>query len=663
MKIENTDAIITQKSNDERGVSSVSRKEAVEEYGKALKEGQREYKECLQKAIRANPAVLDEILNGDSGENCVQVGLVYIPIHRIVGTKSAGRVPAFTPSFRPLMEPETEFAAKWISLCADHLSDEGIHTPITCFEYLGNFYVQEGNKRVSVLRHFGAARIAANVTRILPVMDNSPRMKAYQEFLDFYKLTGLYDVQYTQPGCYAKLLEKIGGSADKKWTEEDRRSFRASFYYFTEAMEAVGGHGKMPKPEEALLLWLEIYPFTDLKALTSGELKKTMTQLWPNLLAASAQATVVKTEPPEEKNKLVQIFKGVDHVNVAFVHRYNEQTSNWTRAHETGRRYLENVLGKAVTTRVYENADTAELAKTLIEQAVADGAEVVFTTAPQLIGPCMKASVKFPKVRFLNCSVHQPYASVRTYYSRIYESKFITGAIAGAMCKDDRIGYVGSYPIHGVPTSINAFALGAQLTNPNVKIQLKWSCVPGNPTREFIDEDVWIISNRDTPEENYLLAEYGTYMADNTGHLTPLGSPTWVWGPFYESMIRSIMGGSWEHEKEGQIVNLWWGMRSGVINVNLAPYMPESMKVLAGMLKEGICSGNLDPFKRRILDQQGNVRNDGTKHFTPLELMQMDWLCENVIGSFPKYDEIMAISRPMVDLLGIYPSTDEVNSR
>ena len=222
------------------------------------------------------------------------------------------------------------------------------------------------------------------------------------------------------------------------------------------------------------------------------------------------------------------------------------------------------------------------------------------------------------------------------------------------------MGYVGSYPIHGVPASINAFALGAQLTNPNVKIHLKWSCVPGNPTREFIEDGIWIISNRDTPEENYLVTEYGTYVADDTGHLMPLGSPTWKWGPFYENVVRSVMSGSWENEKEGEIVNLWWGMRSGVIDVNLAPYMPESMKVLADLLKEGIVSGRLDPFRRRILDQQGNVRNDGTKPFTPVELMQMDWFCENVVGGFPKNEQISPVSRPMVDLLGIHPGGDEL---
>lgn len=46
------------------------------------------------------------------------------------------------------------------------------------------------------------------------------------------------------------------------------------------------------------------------------------------------------------------------------------------------------------------------------------------------------------------------YSSIRTYYGRIYEAKFITGAIAGAMAGDDRIGYIASYPIFGVPASI-----------------------------------------------------------------------------------------------------------------------------------------------------------------------------------------------------------------
>ena len=62
--------------------------------------------------------------------------------------------------------------------------------------------------------------------------------------------------------------------------------------------------------------------------------------------------------------------------------------------------------------------------------------QVVFITAPPLSRATLKAAVEHPKVRFLNCSVDQAYSSIRTYYGRIYEAKFITGAIAGAMAQN-----------------------------------------------------------------------------------------------------------------------------------------------------------------------------------------------------------------------------------
>ena len=106
-------------------------------------------------------------------------------------------------------------------------------------------------------------------------------------------------------------------------------------------------------------------------------------------------------------------------------------------------------------------------------------------------------------------------------------------------------------------------------------------------------------------------------------------------------------------------MNLWWGMSSGVIDVALSPDLPEGIRTLAEILKAGITNGTLDPFKRKILDQQGKIRNDGTKNFAPAELMHMDWLCENVEGGFPGYNEILPIARPMVDILGISQSKSE----
>ena len=202
---------------------------ASEEYAHALRLGQKEYRELMMAGKPAHPAVLDEILPENTVETVLDVGLVDIPSQRIIGTKSAGRITAFTASFRPLLDAKSEFGSKWINLCAAHLGDTGITDPILCYEYLGNFYVQEGNKRVSVLRHFGAPRIPANVKRIMPKRTKEPRIKAYYEFIDFYKASRLYIVQFRRPGDYAKLLSFVGKKPGEVWSEDERRTFNA--YY------------------------------------------------------------------------------------------------------------------------------------------------------------------------------------------------------------------------------------------------------------------------------------------------------------------------------------------------------------------------------------------------------------------------------------------------
>lgn len=634
---------------------------ATEEYLQALRAGLKESRELASAGRPIHPTVLDELLPENSAQTVVDVGLVEIPAERIVGTKSAGRIAAFTPSFRPLLDAKSEFAAKWINLCAAHLGDTGITDPIVCYEYLGNFYVQEGNKRVSVLRYFDAARIPGMVRRIMPAPSEDPRTRAYYEFLDFYKVSQLYTVQFRRPGDYAKLLGYLGKKTTDIWTEEERRTFSAYFHYFRNAFLSLNTRQEDVLPSEALLLWLALYPYEDLGRLSAADLKKSVAALWEDMVTSSREDAVkVQTKAEDEtKTSLVsRLVSGLDVLNVAFIHQLNPSQSAWVLGHEDGRAHVEAIFGDRIRIHSYYDANTTEIAEQRIEQAVADGAQVVFTTAPPLCTATLKAAVKYPKVRFLNCSVDQAYSSIRTYYGRIYEAKFITGAIAGAMAGDDRIGYIASYPIFGVPASINAFALGAQMTNPRAQIELRWSCVAGMPQADFLADGIRVVSNRDTPTQSKMYLDfcsYGTYLMDSRGDLVPLASPVWVWGKFYEFVIRSILSGGWKRDKaDTTALNYWLGMDSGVIGIGLSDKLPEGVRQIVNLLKTGMEQGLIDPFFRKIVAQDGSVKNDGTQHFTPEQVLHMDWLCSNVVGSIPPFEEILPISQKMVRQLGIY---------
>ena len=638
----------------------MSRFVATEEYNQALKLGQKEYKEASAAGKQLHPLVLDELLPDDFTESIVDAGLVEIPAERIVGVKAAGRVTAFSASFRPLLDIKTEFGAKWVNLCEAHLGDTGITDPIQCYEYLGDFYVQEGNKRVSVLRHFESPRIPGYVKRILPVKTEEPRIQAYYEFLEFYKDSKLYEPQFRRPGDYGKLLKYLGKRKGAAWTEEEQRTFRAYYHYFTEAFSSVG-KDKDLAPEEALLLWLELYPYENLGSLSAQELKKSVSALWEDMVTSNSEESVKLQTNADDSGKtslVSRVMAALDQLNVAFVHQLSPSASSWVLGHEKGKEHIEAVFGDKILVRSYYDASTPEQTEVLLEQAVEDGAQVVFTTSAPLRRETLKMAVKYPKVRFFNCSVDQPYSSIRSYYARLYEAKFITGAIAGALANNDRIGYMAAYPILGEPASINAFALGAQMTNPRAQIELKWSCIPGTSQADFFADGIRIVSNKEAPTESKMFLDfcnYGTYLMDDKATLIPLGTPVWGWGQFYEYAIKTILSGGMQKEKgSGTALNYWFGLDSGVIDLKLSDRLPQGVRQMAKLLYEAVKQGYIDPFGRKIMAQDGTVKNDGTESFTSEQILRMDWLCDNVIGYIPTIEEIRLESRKIVQELGIY---------
>ena len=646
--------------------------EATEEYALAVKQGLKEAKELSAAGKDPNPAVLDEILGENGADTVRDVGLVEIPVERIVGTKSAGRITAFSATFLPLLSDGSEFATKWKQLCSAHLSDEGIREPILCYEYLGNFYVQEGNKRVSVLRYFGAPRIPGMVKRVMPKVSEDPAIRAYYEFLDYYKVSKLYVPRFTKPGDYGKFLKLIGKQPEEEWTDEERRTLKARYHYFQKAFEAMKSSAPGATAEEALMLWLHLYPYEDLSRLTTSELQKTLEALSSDVVTAAREESVqvATTTGESPKTNILTWMISPDKIHVAFVHQLTPGASAWVTGHEDGRKHIEAVFGDKVECRSYFGADTLALGEEKIEEAIRDGATVIFTTSPMLSRASLKLAVKYPKVRIFNCSVSQPYSSIRTYYGRMYEAKFISGAIAGAMAQNNRIGYIASYPILGTMASINAFALGAQLTNPRAQIELGWSCCEGSPQADFFTDGIRVVSNRQAPSQNRMYLEfcsYGTYLMAEHSNLIPLGMPVWVWGKFYETVVNFYLSGKKVQKDPYNAINYWLGMDSGVIDIELSDKLPAGVRMMAELLRKNLIDGTLDPFARRIIAQDGSVKNDGTRFLTPKERLNMDWLCENVIGSIPSFDQILPMSRTMVRELGVYrdsiPAAKEVSPR
>ena len=210
-------------------------------YKEALKLGQKEKRRLVSKGQYPYLPVLENMVSKERLNSGTKLGIMDIPAEFLVGTKNEGRTNAFASNFMPLLDESTEFALKWSLLCNAHLN-EGIREPIKVYEYMNRYYVQEGNKRASVLKFFGAASIPAQVTRILPPKGEAKELKLYYEFLDFYTYTKINYIELSQIGAYVKLQKIVNKEPDEVWSEEERSVFRANYYYFKQLYEAMGGN-------------------------------------------------------------------------------------------------------------------------------------------------------------------------------------------------------------------------------------------------------------------------------------------------------------------------------------------------------------------------------------------------------------------------------------
>jgi len=640
-----------------------SRIESSEHYQKALKAGRKMQKLRVHQGLNPYLEILDEILPDYHVSGQEELGVIEIPADKIVGTKTRGRSDAFASNFMPLLPEKSEFCMKWQTLCQYHLGESGIRDPIFCYEFLGRFYVQEGNKRVSVLKYFDAASIRGKVIRILPGESDRPEVAAYREFLTYYPKTRLYEVAFSMLGSFPRLQASLGYELDHVWTEDERRTFRSSFYYFNRVFEKLCEEPITATPADALLEWLKVYPFEKLKAMSNAELYRSVESIWSTIKAIGHENMLevnTKSSATEDFKNRRTFSLMPSYLNVAFVHELRSEDSNWVKAHDAGSRFLEDSLGDQVIIQRYAGVGTGEDAELAMEIAIKNGAEVIFTTTAPMITACRRVAARHPETKILNCSVCMPYADVRTYYSRIYEGKFISGAIAGAISKNDNIGYIASYPIFGVIAGINAFALGAQLTKPNARIHLKWACADSNPMNELVAQNIDVISTLDIPQKGWSEGQWGIIQTQDDGSNELVASPYWDWGSFYLQIAQSILGGEWETpsgKREDRAVNYWWGIASGVVGLDFMDKLPEGTKALANILKAGIKNGTVDPFLRKVVSQEGVVHNDGTKTLSTAEILQMDWLCDNVIGTIPEFDSLSEKAKVITRLQGIYRDT------
>ena len=638
---------------------------SLEDYLKAQKMGKREYQSRMMRGLPPTLEVLDDLLPPKGSYSEAPLGLVQIPMDQIVGTKTGGRSNAFAHNYMPILKENTEFAVKWATLSTSH-ENEGIREPIKAYEYMNKFYVLEGNKRVSVMKYFGAVSVPGEVIRIIPKRTKEKDNQLYFEFLDFYELSKVNYIWFTKLGSFARLQAAVGKGPDEVWTREDQLTFSSSYARFVSIYNQHGGEKLSITPADAFLTFISLYGYRAINQKTSSELKRLVEKTWEEfrLLQEDHKIDLKMNPNLEKKPRLSDLLPGNPmKLKIAFIYAKTPSSSAWTYSHELGRMYLEQTFPEEVTTVVYENA-TQENIDVYLQAAIQAGCNFILTTTPEFAKASVKAAIANPEIRILNCSLNTSHRYIRTYYARMHEAKFLMGAIAGAMAENDKLAYVEDYPIYGSIANINAFAIGAKMINPRAKVYLEWSSLKNVDVLERVHRiGASCISGKDMmiPEETTRF--FGIYRLDEKDEPIRLAMPIWHWGKFYEQLIRTLMVGNWKDDDRSptkKAINYWWGMSAGVVDVICSKNIPEETQRLIQVLKQAIVSGQFSPFSGKLYSQEGIIQKDPDRWLTPEEIVNMDWLADNVIGSIPSASELQEHAKAVMLQQGVIKEKGQI---
>lgn len=131
---------------------------------------------------------------------------------------------------------------------------------------------------------------------------------------------------------------------------------------------------------------------------------------------------------------------------------------------------------------------------------------------------------------------------------------------------------------------------------------------------------------------------------------------TWHWGKLYEKIVRIILNGAWKEDDAAsgnRAINYWWGLSAGVVDLICSQDLPHGTKRLVDLLRNDICSETLVPFAGELWAQDGIVMNKPDEVIPPKDIITMDWLVENVVGSIPSITDLTEKAQAVTKMQGL----------
>ncbi len=620
-------------------------------YQQARKLGRKFLSEHGKNEAKGYLPVLEDRIRGVEIVGEINLGYHEIPLKKIIGTRTAGRSNSFAGNFMPLLADDTEFALKWQAVYSSQLR-EGIREHIKVYEYMNRYYVQEGNKRVSILNFVGAASVYANVIRLLPERDESNlEISIYYEFMDYDRRMYFDNLWFSKRGNFTRLVKAaedyLAAHPEVKDSVEEvinqaHRAFRTAYKNAKIETNLTTG--------DAMVEYIAVYGFP--YGVDSRTLYRNVKNCEGQFLLASGRRQSDTVEVDEEDTKAPARrgrLRG-GRLKVAFAFDGTDAYNLFTRNHSTAIDRIEKKYGDKLTVfRLYGVSTTdKEKCYEALSALAGEKPDILFTTSPGMTDASLRVALENPELIVLNCSSPKEGKNLNTYFSKMYDLTFLCGVLAGAMSQTGVIGFMNTaafgYTTH---YDVNAFALGARPIDPQA-IVLDYKLMKVNDwdehdlaRREFAAAGADVAFCRHSPDNhldrkafNEVYAQL--YQINRYGYpLESYAAATLDWGVFYDTVISDALQGRTKLLESqtigGNPIHFGWGLSTGIMDVYPVEYaIGENAMKLLKIFRNLITETDFNPYEGPVYDINGVLRFEQGYKPTLMEIHAIDWVEKGV---------------------------------
>lgn len=342
---------------------------------------------------------------------------------------------------------------------------------------------------------------------------------------------------------------------------------------------------------------------------------------------AAAAAPAAKTEP----------------VKIAWLYPSPRDDEGWSHQHDEARQAVQKQFGDKIQTSYVENVTTPADAERVMRDLASQGNKLIFATSFEFMNPGLKVAKEFPDVKFEHATGYKTAPNFNNYNARFYQARYLAGKLAGAMTKNNQLGFVAAVPIPEVLQAINAFTLGAQTVNPNVSVHVVWTNTwydPGkeaDATKSLIGQGCDVITHHTNSQAVASTAEQAKIPVISYHAVMKKAAPTMLigavthhWDEYYAKRIQAVLDGTWKPDP------IWGGAELHMVRLSaITPNAPKAVvddinAVYAKMEKK-----EFHVFQGPVVDNEGNVRIAEGQFADDKHLLTMNYFVKGVLGKVP----------------------------